>query len=105
MNDNHFHRYPKKDSEHLLGEVIQKMLTETHLARPYLERRVSEVWKDAVGPVIAQYTQKVELKGDTLYVYMLSPLVKNELMLLRDEILVKMHRQIDERQLRKLVIR
>lgn len=98
-------RYPKKDSEHLLGEVIQKMLTETNLARPYLERQVGVVWKETVGPVIDRYTQKVELKGDTLYVYMLSPLVKNELMMLRDEILMKMHRHIDERQLKKIVIK
>ena len=98
-------RYPRKDSEHLVGDVIQKMLDESSLARPFLERQVVAVWKDVVGPVIVQYTQKVELKGDTLYVYVLSPLVKNELMLVRDEILVKMHRQIDERKLRKLVIR
>lgn len=105
MKDNNFSRYPKKDSEHLLGEVIQNLLRETHLARPYLEHRLAEVWQDAVGPVIVRYTQKMELKGDTLYVYMLSPLVKNELMMLRDEILVKMHRQIDERLLKKLVIK
>lgn len=105
MNDNNFRRYPKKDSEHLLGEVIRNLLNETHLARPYLERQVSVVWKEVVGPVIARYTQKVELKGDTLYVYMLSPLVKNELVLLHDEILLKMHREIDERLLKKLVIR
>ena len=60
-------RYPKKDAEHLLGDVIQKVLEETRLARPYLEHRVVTVWAETVGPLIAQYTSKVELKGDTLY--------------------------------------
>jgi hypothetical protein len=63
------------------------------------------VWKETVGPLIAQYTSKVELKGDTLYVHVLSPLVRNELQMLREEILVKMHREIDERLLKKIVIR
>jgi hypothetical protein len=95
----------KKDSEQLLGEVIQKVLTETRLARPYVERRAVMVWKETVGPLIVQCTSKVELKGDTLYVYVLSPLVRNELQMLREEILVKMHREIDERLLKKIVIR
>lgn len=98
-------RYPKKDSEHLLGDVIQKVLEETRLARPYLEHRVVTVWAETVGPLIAQYTSKVELKGDTLYVRVISPLVRNELLMLKDEILLKMHREIDERRLKRIVIR
>ena len=98
-------RYPKNESEHLIGDVIQKVMKETSLLRPFVERRAAMVWKDVVGPLIAQYTSKVELKGDTLYVQVLSPLVRNELLLLRDEILVKMHREIDERLLKKIVIR
>ena len=98
-------RYPKNDSEHLIGEVIQKVLKDTSLSRPFAERRAAMVWKETVGPLIAQYTSKVELKGDTLYVHVLSPLVRNELQLLREEILVKMHREIDERILKRIVIR
>lgn len=81
------------------------MLTETNLARPYLERKTVAVWKELVGPALMRYVSKVELKGDTLYVHVISPLVRNELMLLREDILYKMHREIDERQLRRIVIR
>ena len=98
-------RYPKNESEHLLGEVISKVLEETRLARPFLERHVVKVWRDTVGPLICRYTSLVELKGDILYVRVISPIVKNELLLLKDEILVKMHQKIDERQLKKIVIR
>lgn len=100
-----FPQYPKNESEHLISDVIQKLMKETSLSRPLAERRAVMVWKETVGPLIAQYTSKVELKGDTLYVHVLSPLVRNELQMLREEILVKMHREIDERLLKKIVIR
>ncbi len=98
-------RYPRKDAEHLVGDVIQKMLTETNLARPYLERKAVAVWNGLVGPALMRYISKVEFKGDTLYVHVISPLVRNELMMLREDLLYKMHKEIDERQLKKIVIK
>ncbi len=103
--DDQFRRYNQKDAEHSLADVMQKMLDESQLAVPYLKHKVKEVWSEATGPVIMKFVTRMELKGDTLYVEVSSPLVKNELMMLKDEILMKMHEQIDERRLKKLVIR
>ena len=97
-------RYPKKDSEHLLGEVIQRVLDETRLTRPYLEHRSVELWKELVGPKIMRYVSKVELRGESLYVRVVSPLVRNELLLLKEDILVRMHKEIDERKLKRIII-
>ena len=97
-------RYSRQHSEYQIGEAIQQMLEETHLARPCLERRIVRLWNELMGP-LAAFTLKVELKADTLYVTVSSPLVKQELNMLKDEILQKLHQWIDEKYLKKIVIR
>ena len=97
-------RNVKKKSEYLLGEAIQKMLEETHLEQPYVERRIASLCNELMGP-LARYILKVELREETLYVTVTSPLVRQELNMLRNEILQKLSEHIGSKYLKKIVIR
>lgn len=97
-------RFVRENSEYLIGEAIQKMLEETHLARPYMERRIAQDWRELMGP-LARHTVKTEWYDETFFVYVDSPIVKQELNLLREEILRKMQQSIGNKYLKKLVIR
>lgn len=91
-------------NEHLISDVIQKVLKESNLERPYVEHRISRIWNELMGP-LSRYILKTEFYDDVLYVTVSSPLVKQELNLLQDEILEKLHQQMDVVYLKKIVIR
>ncbi len=97
-------RNVKTNSEYLIGDVLLKMLDETHLTDAYRARSIARWWNSAMGP-LARYTLKVELQGDTLYVTVVSPIVKQELRLLQNEILQKLQQQAGAGYVKKLVIK
>ncbi len=75
-----------------IGEIIEKMITDTGL-RPAMERRsVEAMWPEIVGRHIASYTRRVVLDGKKLHVYIDSAPLKEELGYLRETLIEQINR-------------
>ena len=77
----------RRDSEQL-GDVIRKILRQQGLETPLNEYRLVAAWKEVVGTGIANYTTQIFIKGQTLYVALSSPVLRQELSMTR-QILVR----------------
>ena len=75
-----FKRYPQN-----ITDITQQFLRENSLETPLLERRLIASWTDIV-PIAANYTDKVEIRNQTLWVKLSSPALRNDLMMQRTEI-------------------
>jgi predicted nucleic acid-binding Zn ribbon protein len=71
-----------------VGEVIRKILRMEGLETPLNQYRLVDAWKDVVGQGIANYTQQIYVKNQTLFVHLTSPVLRQELMMTR-QILVR----------------
>jgi predicted nucleic acid-binding Zn ribbon protein len=71
-----------------VGEVIRKILRMEGLEAPLNQYRLVDAWKDVVGQGIANYTQQIYVKNQTLFVHLTSPVLRQELMMTR-QILVR----------------
>lgn len=87
-----------------IGQIIDKMLTDTGL-RPSLERRsVEALWPAVVGRHIASYTRRVALEGRVMHIYIDSAPLKEELGYLRDTLVTKLNKLANRRVVDNILI-
>ena len=79
-----------------LRQAIESFLKETPLRRKLLERRLIESWGEIMGKPVARATNKLYIRDGILYVHLNSSVLRNELFMLRDEIITKLNQQAGE---------
>lgn len=95
----------KSNSEWHIQEAFLQMLEENHLKEKYIEYKIYAMWGDFIGKPIMKYTTKLHIKNKKLYVYINSPIVKNELRMLRSEILENIQLKIGKNYINDVIIR
>jgi hypothetical protein len=95
----------KSNTEWHIQEAFLQMLEENQLKEKYVEHKIYTIWGEVIGNHILKHTTKLRLKNKKLYVYINSPIVKNELRMLRSEILEKIHLKIEKKYINDVIIR
>ena len=72
---------PKKENQQSLGDALRNFITDHHLQGGLDQVQAEETWMEVMGPGVAKYTRKVQLKGSTLHVYLTSSVLREELSL------------------------
>ncbi len=86
-----------------LGEVIREYLKGTGYERKLKEVDVVQSWEELLGKTIAHYTTDILIKNKVLYVKISSPVVKNELFMMREEIRKKLNENAGEEMILKII--
>ncbi len=74
-----------------LKEVIEQMLKTYHLKRKFDETGLIAAWPDIMGKAIANRTKELFIRERKLFVRIESAVVKNELLMMRSQIIEKMN--------------
>ena len=80
-------------------------MKENNFDKKLKEVDIVQSWEELLGKTIAHYTKNVTLKNGVLQVEVSSAVVKNELFLLRDEILRKLNENAGENLVSKIIIK
>ena len=83
-----FKRHPQN-----IADLTQQFLRENSLETPLLERRLIASWTDIV-PIAADYTDKVDIRNQTLWVKLSSPALRNDLLMQRTEIARRLNEKV-----------
>ncbi|MCI5490972.1 MAG: DUF721 domain-containing protein [Prevotellaceae bacterium] len=81
-------RYVKAKS---ITELLGRFLREEGLETPLNEYRVIQAWPLVVGEPFSQYTKSVKMYNQTLYVEISHPVVRQELLMRRTELLEQLN--------------
>ena len=92
-------------NEYNLDEAIAEFLEKYHLKDGYVRVQITKIWNETVGKMIASYTKKVELNNNKLTIYITSPAVKNELMMLKTDIIKQLNKAIGKELIKEVEIR
>ncbi len=88
-------------------ENIKKILDEFIRQQSYNKRllatRIDELWKDLMGETVMPYTRQIKFKDGTLYVYINSAALREELNRGKDKIIKLMNENLGENIIRKIV--
>lgn len=77
-----------------LGSIIAEVLRDSGLEKPLMERRIIAAWPEVLGPTIARYTGKIEIRDGVLYVHIKSAPLRQELFNCRFNLVDKLQKAV-----------
>ncbi|KPK86829.1 MAG: hypothetical protein AMS27_04155 [Bacteroides sp. SM23_62_1] len=88
-----------------ISDVLKEFLRENKLDRKFKERELMESWEEMVGRTINRSTKKIYIRERKLFVVLSSSVVRNELHMLKEEIVRKLNEKIGEEIITELVLK
>jgi predicted nucleic acid-binding Zn ribbon protein len=88
-----------------LSEVLQEYIREMKMERKLKEVDALHYWEELLGKTISNYTGNIYIARNVLYVKINSPVVKNELIMMREEIRRKMNEKAGGEIIQRIVFK
>ena len=79
-----------------LKEAIEQMLNVYKIKRRFEETSIVAAWPELVGKSVANRTKELYISNKKLFLRIESSVIKNELMLMRDQIISKINDKAKE---------
>jgi hypothetical protein len=84
----------KRVNTQKIGSVLDDFFEENpDLADKLAETRLIDAWHVVLGPSVERFTSNLFIKNKALYVKLTSAVLKNELMLCREQLIVKLNKR------------
>lgn len=77
----------KKQEPLSIKEIIAQFIDVNDMGQKLDETQLIRLWPKIAGGTVNAYTQSLQVRNRTLYVHLSSAVLRNELMMLRNELL------------------
>ncbi len=88
-----------------LSQVLKEYRSEMNIDNRLKEVSLLNSWEDIAGRAIAKRTTKVTMKDGTMVIYLSSPVVRNELMMIRESLRERLNEEAGEELVKNIVLR
>jgi len=88
-----------------IRDVMQEFLRENKLDVKLRERGLIDTWEELMGKTISRATKKIYIKDGKLFVVISSSVIRNELHMLKQEIVRKLNEKAGEDIITELILR
>jgi len=95
----------EKSNTRSLKDVVSDYLQEYKLDKRLKERELVSSWESLVGKTINRTTKDIYIKDKKLYVYLTSSVARNELHMLKDELLKRLNENAGEEIITEIILR
>jgi predicted nucleic acid-binding Zn ribbon protein len=91
-------------SEYSIGEALNKFLQRSHLKNGVRAIQIEEIWEKIMGKTIAQYTDKIQIVNQKLFITTSVGPLKNELMYQKNQIIERVNEAFGEKIISEVII-
>ena len=95
----------EKTNTRKIRDILNEFLQENKLDAKLKERDLVDSWEELMGKTISRATQKIYIKDRKLFVVISSSVIRNELYMLKQEIVRKLNERVGEDIITELVLR
>jgi predicted nucleic acid-binding Zn ribbon protein len=95
----------RKSQTQNISEVISVLLQQNGLDEKLAEIRAIRSWEELLGKTVARYTRNLFIKDKTLYISLNSSIVRNEIMMIRDELIKRLNEKAGKQVIEKIVVK
>ncbi|MEN6456968.1 MAG: DUF721 domain-containing protein [Prolixibacteraceae bacterium] len=95
----------RKSNTEKLGDLIRGYVEDNHLENKLKEVDIISSWEGLLGKTVAGYTQGLRITNGTLFVKISSPVVRNELLMMKEEIRKRLNEKGGKEIIRQIVFR
>lgn len=83
-----------KRDVHDIKDLILRNLRVQGLETPLLQKRLIDSWGEVAGETVANYTDDLFIKNQTLHVHITNPALRANLMMMRSELVRKLNAHV-----------
>jgi predicted nucleic acid-binding Zn ribbon protein len=87
-----------------VGKILSHLLTDVSWGRRVAEARVLTLWEDVVGETLGKHTRPLRVREGRMVVAVEDPIWKQEIALLRGEIIRNLNRRMGRDVVRDIVL-
>lgn len=80
-----------KRSVQPIQNLLNQFLRHEGLETPLQQKRLIDAWETVAGRVVARYTSEKYIKNQTLFVRVLNPALKQDLTMMRSQLVQKLN--------------
>jgi predicted nucleic acid-binding Zn ribbon protein len=95
----------RKSNTQKLSDVLKNYVQENNLERKLSELDLIKSWESVIGKAVARYTQNLHIRNETLFVETTSPVVRNELLMMKEEIRVRLNEIVGAEVVKTIVFK
>jgi hypothetical protein len=95
----------RKSQTQNISEIISDIMKHNGLERKLAEVRAIRSWEELLGKTVARYTNNINIKDKTLYVSLSSSIVRNEIMMIRDELIKRLNEKAGKQVIDRIVVK
>ena len=88
-----------------LGDVISQYLKALRIDKKMKQVSLINSWEEIIGKNVARATSKIFFKNRILFVYINSAIIRNELLMIKDELKKRLNEHAGEKLVDDIVIR
>ena len=77
-----------------ISDLLNKYLRAQGLETPLLQKRVIDFWERVVGRTVASYTGEKFIKNQTLFVKIVNPALRQDLSMMRSQIVKRLNAEV-----------
>ena len=95
----------RKSNTEKLSQVIRNYIEENKLQAKLSEVDLIASWEELMGKTVASYTEELRISQGTLFVKTSSPILRNELLMMKEEIRKRLNEKAGVDLIRQIVFR
>ena len=77
-----------------LSEVMHQLLRQDGLETPLRQKRLLDAWETVTGSMVARYTGEKFIKNQTLHVKITNPALRQDLSMMRSQLLKRLNAEV-----------
>lgn len=77
-----------------ISELLNAYLRQEGLEVPLLQKRLIDSWEKVVGKTVASYTSDKSIRNQTLYVKILNPALRQDLSMMRTQLVKRLNAEV-----------
>ncbi len=95
----------RRSNTQKLSSVLKDFIDENKLGRKLNEIDVVASWEELLGQTVARYTESLKIYNGTLFVKTSSPALRNELIMMKDEIRKRLNQKAGQEIIKQIVFK
>lgn len=95
----------RKSNTEKLSSVLKNFVRENKLEQKMSELDLIKSWEQVMGKTVARYTGNLRVQNGTLFVDTTSPVVRNELLMMKEDIRIRLNEVAGEEFVKTIVFR
>lgn len=95
----------RKSNTQSISDILKNYTHENKLDRKLSELDLIKSWESVLGKTVARYTGNLYIQNSTLFVETTSPIVRNELLMMKEEIRVRLNEVAGSELIKTIIFR